>query len=981
VRWHPRVGREDASVGMGNKPSEGEAQNGRSTASFNGASGKKGDSFFGMPMKSKWKSLVGGSSSSSSAPVPLGPEDEDEGRIEPCESLLRFIEDDLESETDEDSEEHMEPHDFLRPRRGAVSAEATGVWNPRRAGHSVETFEKTAEQKKALKQALKACPFLSHLDEEGYRILVDVMPIEEVAEGTKIIQQGDYGDVGYVIISGSGYILDEDGKHHIYNQDEFSPDQSTNFHRITDEINVGEENSSQRQRSSKGRRGSMAAGRFFGEIAMLWGVMRTVSIFAAEKCVLAKLDREAYTNVVIKRSIAERDIRQECLRRAKLLETLNDEQIGLLADALELRAFDAKDEIIEQGTWGHEFFVVQSGECSATVRTVYETGRSDEADVQEHRRYGPGELFGENAVLQRTYRAATVTALVPTEVLVLSRRKFERLLGPLDALGAMHYLTDPRKCIADFYRKGDPSGPHGSQEFSAESQENKQNMLLGDKPMSAFGSLGDKPAGVTDWFCVYRPTSRDAISKMLSGDAVGKGLNIKGKSAKGGRLSGYVPFLQIHDNSHKKDIEVSPPDARVRIFYGSEFARETALAELQSCMNVSTVNQTAAREVAAYNSHKSKMGYAASEVIREPVVRTPRAKEGIIFVDDFAESSKMYGLEVPETAMRQAYIEKPDLSFLAGWETGRNSEPAFMDMNLHAVRGSSEPEVVLYQVDKDNPLNPQGLLIAYAEAKLKPVVSDFDTFLVGSRGMIYEELPPEQAKLASWALDHTVGVLKTPNSKSWNSRWLEVLKAADEEGFHPQVPKYGFGDAASYRLTSEVISATIESGAVRHGAECFNFFFPQELDDEYLIVWEHFPDKPWNYLPREGVRKFLLERASEGYSFPLNPVWPVRDPGWFEVLEALQNKVESCINLSKWFGNQDDGLMAKIKKIHEDYPDGFCKVEAKPKLKDKLTLAMARGKVTRLLSVVKMMDVKTKKVMLEVDVDLDQVEDKLEEEA
>ena len=45
-------------------------------------------------------------------------------------------------------------------------------------------------------------------------------------------------------------------------------------------------------------------------------------------------------------------------------------------------------------------------------------------------------------------------------------------------------------------------------------------------------------------FAVYRPTSRDAIAKMLSGIAVGKGLNVKGKSAKlsgtprGSRLGG-----------------------------------------------------------------------------------------------------------------------------------------------------------------------------------------------------------------------------------------------------------------------------------------------------------------------------------------------------------------------------------------------------------------------------------------------------------
>mmetsp|Transcript_23261 Transcript_23261/g.56126 ORF Transcript_23261/g.56126 Transcript_23261/m.56126 type:complete len:219 (-) Transcript_23261:1321-1977(-) len=44
-------------------------------------------------------------------------------------------------------------------------------------------------------------------------------------------------------------------------------------------------------------------------------------------------------------------------------------------------------------------------------------------------------------------------------------------------------------------------------------------------------------------FSVWRPTSADAIAKMMRGDGVGKGLDIKGKSAKKGELSGYVPFF------------------------------------------------------------------------------------------------------------------------------------------------------------------------------------------------------------------------------------------------------------------------------------------------------------------------------------------------------------------------------------------------------------------------------------------------------
>ena len=35
--------------------------------------------------------------------------------------------------------------------------------------------------------------------------------------------------------------------------------------------------------------------------------------------------------------------------------------------------------------------------------------------------------------------------------------------------------------------------------------------------------------------------------------------------------------------------------------------------------------------------------------------------------------------------MREAYLMQADLTPIIGWETGRASEPAFMDMNLHSV--------------------------------------------------------------------------------------------------------------------------------------------------------------------------------------------------------------------------------------------------------------------------------------------------------
>ena len=71
------------------------------------------------------------------------------------------------------------------------------------------------------------------------------------------------------------------------------------------------------------------------------------------------------------------------------------------------------------------------------------------------------------------------------------------------------------------------------------------------------------------------------------------------------------------------------------------------------------------------------------------------------------------------------------------------------------------------------------------------------------------------------------------------------------------------------------------NGAVRHAAESFNYYWPQELDDDYLVVWEGFHGGVhWRHLGPAELRAFLVERIADGYVFPLNPKWLLCDPGW-----------------------------------------------------------------------------------------------------
>jgi CRP-like cAMP-binding protein len=71
--------------------------------------------------------------------------------------------------------------------------------------------------------------------------------------------------------------------------------------------------------------------------------------------------------------------------------------------------------LVRQGELGHEFFVVQSGTAAITI------------DGTHVRDVGPGDFFGEMALLDEERRTATVTATSPMTLIVMSRASFRAL--------------------------------------------------------------------------------------------------------------------------------------------------------------------------------------------------------------------------------------------------------------------------------------------------------------------------------------------------------------------------------------------------------------------------------------------------------------------------------------------------------------------------------------------------------------------------
>lgn len=107
-----------------------------------------------------------------------------------------------------------------------------------------------------------------------------------------------------------------------------------------------------------------------------------------------------------------------------------------------------------------------------------------------------------------------------------------------------------------------------------------------------------------------------------------------------------------------------------------------------------------------------------------------------------------------------------------------------------------------------------------------------------------------------------------------------------------------------------------------NGAECFNFYFPQELDNEFLIVFESFPEK-WRYVNVSELQDFLSDRIEEGYVFPMNPKWILCDDSrWKDLYDRLHESSASGAqeSLKAWYPLN---IRHRINDIRSKHPRGF----------------------------------------------------------
>ena len=108
------------------------------------------------------------------------------------------------------------------------------------------------------------------------------------------------------------------------------------------------------------------------------------------------------------------------LARVGLFSELPGETLGKLAGRMERQEIAPGQTILRQGQPADRFFVVIGGMLSVRQETRGVRGT-----------LGPGDYFGEVALVMDVPRTATVTALTPATVASCDRSTFDEFVKPL----------------------------------------------------------------------------------------------------------------------------------------------------------------------------------------------------------------------------------------------------------------------------------------------------------------------------------------------------------------------------------------------------------------------------------------------------------------------------------------------------------------------------------------------------------------------
>lgn len=254
-----------------------------------------------------------------------------------------------------------------------------------------------------VENTLKNIPLFFHLSEAAIARLGEALLPEQLDTGKVLFHQGEHGTDMFIVVEGAVKVVlaDEHGRELVLNE--------------------------------------CGPGEVIGELALLSQEPRAATVIATRPTRLLKLTRDVFLRFL--ESVAHvgsdsvqdshRYLRQQykiqLLKHIDWFSTLPLTDLAVIADQLHAKSFARNDILFQRGDPGDAFYIIIQGWVNAFVN-------SDEGSMIVLNQFGPGDIFGEMALLDNKPRSAGIMALTPLEVLALNRNDFLDVLQEHSAI-------------------------------------------------------------------------------------------------------------------------------------------------------------------------------------------------------------------------------------------------------------------------------------------------------------------------------------------------------------------------------------------------------------------------------------------------------------------------------------------------------------------------------------------------------------------
>lgn len=276
------------------------------------------------------------------------------------------------------------PTKHQRIKRTAISAEPAQHKKSKDLRVVLQAFDKSDRTKEFLRDAILNNDFMKNLEMDQIMSIVDCMYPLEQKDGSLIIKEGDVGNLVYIMEEGTVEV-------------------SKHSKILT----------------------TMGPGRVFGELAILYNCTRTASIKALSNCKLWAVDRQTFQAIMMRAGMQKQTEHLELLKNLKTFESLPDDVLSKISDAVDQVSYADGECIVRQGAKGDTCYIIAKGR----VQITQAKSKWDNAVYVRH--LERGDAFGEAALQAEETRSFNVIADDANGVtcLVLDRQSYREMIA------------------------------------------------------------------------------------------------------------------------------------------------------------------------------------------------------------------------------------------------------------------------------------------------------------------------------------------------------------------------------------------------------------------------------------------------------------------------------------------------------------------------------------------------------------------------